>query len=62
MRCLSCNVALTDSEATRKFRESEEFVDLCNHCFHLSDFDDDTIIHSNLDDSSDEEENYNEEY
>lgn len=34
MRCLACNVALSDFEATRKFSGSGEFVDLCNHCFH----------------------------
>lgn len=33
MRCLSCNVELTDFEATRKYASSGEFVDLCNHCF-----------------------------
>ena len=34
MRCLACNVILTDHEATRRFSESKEFVDLCNHCFY----------------------------
>jgi len=34
MRCLACNKALTDYEATRRFSESKEFVDLCNHCFY----------------------------
>lgn len=37
MRCLACNVELSDFEATRKY-ESGEFVDLCNHCFNESDF------------------------
>ena len=32
MRCLSCNVILTDFESTRK-SESGEYVDLCNHCY-----------------------------
>jgi hypothetical protein len=34
MRCLACDKALTDYEATRRFNESKEFVDLCNHCFY----------------------------
>lgn len=32
MRCLACNVVLSDYEATRK-SASGEFLDLCNHCF-----------------------------
>lgn len=33
MRCLSCNVELTDFEATRKSAESNDFIDLCNTCY-----------------------------
>jgi hypothetical protein len=33
MRCLSCNVALTDFEATRKSVLTNEYTDLCNNCF-----------------------------
>lgn len=33
MRCLSCNCALNDHEATRKYASSGEFVDLCDRCF-----------------------------
>jgi len=33
MRCISCNKELTDFEATRKYSDSEEFIDLCNDCF-----------------------------
>jgi hypothetical protein len=33
MRCLSCNTQLNSFESTRKYTESEEFVDLCNFCF-----------------------------
>jgi len=33
MRCLSCNVLLTDFEATRRSAETDEFLDLCNHCY-----------------------------
>lgn len=33
MRCLSCDAALTDYEATRRSANTNEFIDLCNHCF-----------------------------
>lgn len=33
MRCVACNAQLTDFEATRKSSETEEFLDLCNHCY-----------------------------
>lgn len=33
MRCLSCNVILTDKEATRKYASSGTFIDLCDNCF-----------------------------
>jgi len=33
MRCLSCNNPLNDLEATRRYTESQEFIDLCNKCF-----------------------------
>ena len=33
MRCLSCNVILSDHEATRRYAISKEFIDLCNRCF-----------------------------
>lgn len=32
MRCTACNVALSTSESVRRFKESNEFVDLCNKC------------------------------
>jgi hypothetical protein len=34
MRCQACNVILNTQEATRKFTNSGEFVDLCNKCFN----------------------------
>jgi hypothetical protein len=34
MRCLACNCDMTDFEATRKWLQSREFVDLCNRCFN----------------------------
>lgn len=33
MRCLSCNCALSDKEATRKYASSGTFIDLCDDCF-----------------------------
>lgn len=32
MRCQACNVILTSQEATRRFKESNTFVDLCSKC------------------------------
>lgn len=37
MRCLACNVLLTDFEATRRYTMSREFVDLCTHCLSATD-------------------------
>lgn len=33
MRCKACDKSLTDFEATRKYTNSSEYVDLCNECF-----------------------------
>jgi hypothetical protein len=33
MRCVICNEGLSDFEATRKYADSSEFVDMCNHCY-----------------------------
>jgi hypothetical protein len=33
MKCLSCDVILTDFEATRKSVNTGEYIDLCNNCF-----------------------------
>ena len=35
MRCLACNIELTDYEATRKDSHGE-FIDFCNTCFIAS--------------------------
>lgn len=34
MRCLSCDKVLSDYEATRRSATTEEYIDLCNRCFH----------------------------
>lgn len=33
MRCLGCNKELSDFESTRRYADSQEFIDLCNDCF-----------------------------
>jgi len=33
MRCLACNVSLSDYECSRKAYGSEAYVDLCNRCY-----------------------------
>lgn len=33
MRCLACNIALSDFEATRRYAVSKEFLDLCERCY-----------------------------
>jgi hypothetical protein len=39
MRCLACNIELTDYEATRK-DQHDEFIDLCNSCYKAAEYDD----------------------
>ena len=36
MRCMGCNRELTDFEATRRYSDLEEFIDLCNDCFRCT--------------------------
>ena len=33
MRCLSCNEALSDYEASRRSVRTHQYIDLCNGCF-----------------------------
>ena len=55
IRCQACNVILTTQEATRKFKVSGDFVDLCNKC--LSTIDDDvTYCKGNHEDEEVDEE------
>jgi hypothetical protein len=55
MRCLACNKALNDFEATRKSATTGEYVDLCNHCFHDVEKDVETIVREDLRDECDED-------
>ena len=34
MRCVACDRNLSDFESTRKSRETNEYLDLCNKCFN----------------------------
>lgn len=43
MRCIACDVELTDYEATRRFAVSQEFIDLCNRCAAVSLNDSDVV-------------------
>lgn len=42
MRCSCCDVILTPAESVRRFKESGEFVDMCNKC--LSTISDDVRV------------------
>jgi hypothetical protein len=55
MRCLACNKALNDFEATRKSATTGEYVDLCNHCFHDVEQDLETIVREDLRDECDDD-------
>jgi len=33
MRCISCNEALSDYEASRRSVRTHQYIDLCNDCF-----------------------------
>jgi len=37
MVCLSCNKVLNDYESTRKYKGTNEYIDLCGNCFSASD-------------------------
>jgi len=48
MRCIACDVELTDYEATRRFAVSLEFIDLCNRCAAVSLNDSDVVDRADL--------------
>ena len=48
MRCIACDVELTDYEATRRFAVSLEFIDLCNRCAAVSLDDSDVVDRADL--------------
>lgn len=48
MRCIACDKLLSDFEATRRSAITDEFTDLCNHCFASISEDLHTIERSDL--------------
>lgn len=50
MRCYSCNKALSTQESTRRFKESNTFVDLCNGCLSTIDDSVETVDSISLED------------
>ena len=48
MRCIACDVELTDYEATKRFAVSQEFIDLCNRCAAVSLNDSDVVDRADL--------------
>jgi len=56
MKCQCCDVILTTQESVRKFRNSGEYVDMCNKC--LSTISDDVNVVEG--DAEDEDANYEE--
>lgn len=55
MRCYCCNVILTPQQATRKFKESETFVDMCDKCLGTIADDVDTLDSDTLPEIEDDE-------
>lgn len=55
MRCLVCNAVLSPYESTRRFSDSEEYVDLCNECINGMDEEVGTFGRADLYDGSDEQ-------
>lgn len=53
MKCSCCDVILTTQESVRKFRNSGEYVDMCNKC--LSTISDDVQV---VDGDADDEDDY----
>jgi len=58
MRCECCNVILTPQEATRKFKGSGTYVDMCNKCLTTIDDDVDTVEGEGYDVSEESDKEY----
>lgn len=50
MKCQACDKILSTQEATRRFKESNVFVDLCNKCLATIDDTIETVDSKNLGD------------
>lgn len=55
MKCLSCDVILSESEQNRKYKNYEEiknpedrFINLCDSCLYYSDLDVDNLTHHRI--------------
>ena len=46
MRCLACNIELSDYESARK-NNNGEYIDLCNYCYNS--VKDDVVVSTNHD-------------
>jgi len=57
MKCVCCDVILTTAESVRKFKNSGEYVDMCNKC--LSTISDDVATVDGV--AADEDEDMDEE-
>ncbi len=60
MKCLACDVILTDFESTRRYHGTQYYVELCNHCFkHIAhDINTDErmdLLHSTLEEAYEDE-------
>jgi hypothetical protein len=55
VRCLACNKALNDFEATRKSATTGIYVDLCSHCFHDVEYDIQSLEREDLRENDDVE-------
>jgi hypothetical protein len=55
MRCLSCDCELTDIEATKKYENGNDYIDLCDRCLDtiVDDLDSDDETEVEDDDDSD---------
>jgi hypothetical protein len=59
MRCKACDKALSDFESTRKYPESNEYVDLCNVCYATIQEDIETEEREDLRDETDNDIEFN---
>jgi len=46
MKCLACDIILTDFEATRKYKSTGEYVELCDSCIEGAEYE--VIIRKDL--------------
>ncbi len=52
MKCQACDKILSTQEATRRFKESNSFVDLCNKCLATIDDTIETVDSKYLEDDA----------